>query len=287
MREFLDGVRADIPKALESKEYEIHKGKVSKSIRGKTAPSLPNWKKEAGGKGFTIQRTVSGLVMVPQKEGRNYTQEEYEALSAGEKEGLDATGQELTEKLNDVLRQVRDNEKGSKEALAKTRPRSGAGRRGEAHGAPAGKIRLEPQGPRLPGGDPGGCHPQSGGVQPQSQPQSPIPGLKFPHQEPNFDRYGVNVFVDNTENRGAPVVFEPNPTYNNLFGRLEHEMQMGGVATTNFTMIKPGALHRANGGYLIVDAREVLINPFVWDALKRCIATPRSRSRMSWSSTAS
>ncbi|HLO26986.1 MAG TPA: Lon protease family protein, partial [Geobacteraceae bacterium] len=59
--------------------------------------------------------------------------------------------------------------------------------------------------------------------------------------------------------------------YNNLFGRIEHVMQMGGAATTNFTLIKPGALHRANGGYLIVDAREVLINPFAWDALKRCI----------------
>ncbi|HEU0265986.1 MAG TPA: Lon protease family protein, partial [Geobacterales bacterium] len=68
-----------------------------------------------------------------------------------------------------------------------------------------------------------------------------------------------------------PVVYETNPTYNNLFGRLEHVMQMGGVATTNFTLIKPGALHRANGGYLVVDAREMLINPFVWDALKRCI----------------
>jgi lon-related putative ATP-dependent protease len=101
--------------------------------------------------------------------------------------------------------------------------------------------------------------------------QSPIPGLKLPHQEPSFERYQVNVLVDNKGTEGAPVVFEPNPTYNNLFGRIEHVMQMGGAATTNFTLIKPGALHRATGGYLIVDAREVLINPFAWDALKRCI----------------
>ena len=66
-------------------------------------------------------------------------------------------------------------------------------------------------------------------------------------------------------------MFEQNPTYNNLFGRIENVWQMGGVATTNFTLIKPGAMHRANGGYLVVDAREVLINPFAWDALKRCI----------------
>ena len=77
--------------------------------------------------------------------------------------------------------------------------------------------------------------------------------------------------MENDPDNGAPIVFETNPTYNNLFGRIENVMQMGGVATTNFTLIKPGALHRANGGYLIVDAREVLINPFAWESLKRCI----------------
>ena len=66
------------------------------------------------------------------------------------------------------------------------------------------------------------------------------------------------------------MVYEANPTYFNLFGRIEHVIQMGN-ASTNFTMIKPGALHRANGGYLILDCREVLINPFSYEALKRCI----------------
>src|SRR6185369_16409656 len=106
---------------------------------------------------------------------------------------------------------------------------------------------------------------------PQATPPQ-IPGLRLTKQEPTFERYEVNVFVENDPEAGAPVVFESNPTYNNLFGRIENVMQMGGgVATTNFTLIKPGALHRANGGYLIVDAREVLTNPFAWDSLKRCI----------------
>ena len=108
-------------------------------------------------------------------------------------------------------------------------------------------------------------------------PQSQIPGLKMPRQEPTFERYEVNVLVDNREAKGAPVIFESNPTYNNLFGRIEHVMQYGGVAVTDFTMIRSGALHRANGGYLVIDAREVLINPFVWDALKRCIRTGEIR----------
>ena len=99
----------------------------------------------------------------------------------------------------------------------------------------------------------------------------------MPRQEPSFERYQVNVLVDNKDTDGAPVVFESNPTYNNLFGRIEHVMQYGGVAVTDFTMIRSGALHRANGGYLVIDAREVLMNPFVWDSLKRCIRNSEIR----------
>ncbi len=271
MREFLAGVRADIPKALESKEYELHKGKVLEEYQEKNSALFAELEQEASPKGFTIQRTVSGLVIVPQKEGRNYTQEEYETLSDGEKEALDSTGQELTENLNDVLRQIRDNDKGAKESLAKLDRELGLAAVGR-HLQPLREIFG--QSPKV--------ITYLDAVQedvilnleefkPQPQPQSSIPGLRLPHQEPSFHRYQVNVFVDNTENQGAPVIFEPNPTYNNLFGRIEHEMQVGGVAATNFTMIKPGALHRANGGYLIIDAREVLTNPFVWDSLKRSI----------------
>ena len=269
MREFLDGVRADIPKALESKEYEVQKGKVLDEYQEKNSNLFAGLEEEAGGIGFTIQRTVSGLVMVPQKDGRTYTQEEYESLSAGEKDGLDTAGQELTEKLNDVLRQVRDNEKAAKESTAKLDRDLGLAAAGHHLQPLREKFALNPRVLSYLEAVQEDVILNLEEFKPQSQP--PIAGLKFSRQEPNFDRYRVNVFVDNTERSGAPVIFEPNPTYNNLFGRIEHEMQIGGVAATNFTMIKPGALHRASGGYLIVDAREVLINPFVWDALKRCI----------------
>ncbi|RNC73248.1 MAG: ATP-binding protein [Desulfuromonadales bacterium] len=271
MRELIDHIRTVIPKALDSKEYEANKATIIEAYQEKNNELFGKLEAEAQAKGFALQRTVSGLVMVPQKEERNYTQEEYEALSAEDKEKLDETGQELTERLNDVLRQVREHEKGTKDALAQLDRDLGLATVGhhldplrEKYG-PLPKVldylnavqediilNLED-------------------FKPQQQMPSPIPGLKLPRQEPSFDRYQVNVFVDNHEVDGAPVVFEPNPTYNNLFGRIEHVMQMGGVATTNFTLIKPGALHKANGGYLIVDAREVLINPFSWDALKRCI----------------
>lgn len=85
-----------------------------------------------------------------------------------------------------------------------------------------------------------------------------------------FRRYRVNVLIDNAQQRGAPVVYEDNPNYSNLMGRVEHESQLGTLVTT-FTLIKPGAFHRANGGYLLLDALEVLRHPYAWDALKRTL----------------
>jgi len=85
-----------------------------------------------------------------------------------------------------------------------------------------------------------------------------------------FNRYNINVLVDNSKLDGAPVVMESHPTYQNLFGRIEHRLVMG-VSQTDFTMIHPGAMHRANGGYLLLPAREVLLNPYAWQGLERAL----------------
>ncbi len=89
-------------------------------------------------------------------------------------------------------------------------------------------------------------------------------------------RYHVNVLVDHDGADGVPVLYEDNPTLQNVLGRIEHIAQMG-TLLTNFSLIKPGALHRANGGYLVLDARKVLMNSFVWDGLKRAIRSREIR----------
>lgn len=271
MKELLDGVRNVIPKALDSKEYETNKAAILEEYQEKNGALFSRLEQDAAEQGFALQRTVSGLVMVPQKEGRNYTQEEYDALIDEEKHKLDEAGKQLTEKLNDVLRQVRENEKATKEELAKLDRDLGLAAVGHHIEPLKEKYAAFPKVIDYLNAVQEDVLINLEDFKEQPPQQSPIPGLKLPRQEPSFERYAVNVLVDNKGAEGAPVVFEPNPTYNNLFGRIEHVMQMGGAATTNFTLIKPGALHRANGGYLIFDAREVLINPFAWDALKRCI----------------
>ena len=276
MKELIEAFRKDIPKALESSEYESRRTELLESYQTASNDLFQGLEKGAEKVGFSLQRTVSGLVIVPQKAGRNYTQEEYDALNDKKRQKLEKQGKELTEQLNEVLRQVREQEKITKDALAQADRDLGMSCLGH---------RLDPL--REKYGELEKVLGYLDSVQedilitlddfkPQStQPQ--IPGIKLPRQEPTFDRYQVNVLVDNKETDGAPVIFESNPTYNNLFGRIEHVMQYGGVAVTDFSMIRSGALHRANGGYLVIDAREVLINPFVWDSLKRCIRTNEIR----------
>ena len=97
--------------------------------------------------------------------------------------------------------------------------------------------------------------------------QGPFP---FPMPEPSFTQYQVNVFVDHSETKGAPVVFENNPTYPNLFGAVDRRAQFGALVT-DFTLIRAGALHRANGGYLVLEALDLLRWFFSYEALKRCL----------------
>ncbi|MFO7297612.1 MAG: ATP-binding protein, partial [Pseudomonadota bacterium] len=103
-------------------------------------------------------------------------------------------------------------------------------------------------------------------------------------RDPRFRRYMVNVIVGDKDGKsGAPVLEEINPTFGNLIGRVEHIAQMGALVT-DFLLIKPGALHKANGGYLLIDARKLLLSPFAWEALKRTIKAREIRIEQPWES---
>lgn len=103
-----------------------------------------------------------------------------------------------------------------------------------------------------------------------------IPPPMREYYTPSFRRYLINVFISHDEKKTAPVIYEDNPTHQNLIGNIEHVSQMG-TLLTDFTMVKAGALHKANGGYLILDARKLLIQPFAWEALKRVLRSKEIR----------
>jgi lon-related putative ATP-dependent protease len=106
----------------------------------------------------------------------------------------------------------------------------------------------------------------------KEEPSTPsIPGLAFPQPVDTFAEYQVNVLVDNSETKGAPIIVETTPNYRNLFGAIERVVERSGIWKTDFTHIKAGSFLRANGGYLIFNALEALMEPGVWPALKRTL----------------
>ncbi len=260
----------EIPRVFESKEYEQQKNQISSDFQEQHRLLYEKLENEANLKQFVLQRTVNGLVLVPTRDGQPLSQQEYEDLSDSERAALDEKGGELQERLAEVLRQVRDQEKEMRAAILKMEKEVLGLAVGHLFEELEEKYRDYEQVLEHFSDCAKNILERIDEFRPTEGQNLPIPGLKGLAQEPSFDRYRVNLFVDNGEMKGAPVVYEANPTYFNVFGRIEHVIQMGN-AITNFTMIKPGALHRANGGYLILDCREVLINMFTYEALKRSI----------------
>ena len=260
----------EVPGSFQSKEYEEQKKKITASHQEKKKELFRELEKKAGASNFSLQQMTSGFVLVPLKDGEPLSQQDYEALSDAEKNELETRGNALQEDLDEVLREVRHIEEQQREEILEMTKQmlqytighllENLQRKYHHYETILEFFEL--------------CKKdiinQIEELRTQKGAQSGLALLTGQQQEPSFERYRVNLLVDNSELQGAPVIYEANPTYFNVFGRIEHHIQMGS-ATTNFQMIKAGALHRANGGYLILDCREVLLNIFTYEALKRCI----------------
>ncbi len=271
MDEVIKILRVEIPKVFESKEYEKQRNKIIEESQRKQKEIFTSLEAEAQDKGFSVRKTVSGLIIVPvKKTGEPLTEEEYELLDEKTKKRIDETGKALQEKLNDVVHMVREAEKMVKEAIGKFEKEAALSAVGHLIDDLKGKYSeyekiiayLEDVKENILD------HLDDFKVQEEQAPQ--LPFMKMSRAEPTFIRYSVNVLVNNKDCKGAPCIFESNPTYYNLFGRIEHKIQYG-IALTDFSMIKAGSLHKANGGYIVMNAIDLLRNLFAYDALKRAV----------------
>ncbi len=271
LNEMIQILKHEIPKAFESKEYETQKSKIVDEFQQKQSEYLSRLDTEAKERGFTVKRTPTGVLIVPVKEGGEMmAKEEFDALDEKTRKKLEETGHLFQEKLNDVVRILREAEKIVREmvvrldrmvALDLVGPMIDAMQKKYAQLEKVVKYLDDVKEEMLTHLD---------DFKPAEEQPAAFPFLKMPKGENSFSKYAVNVIVNNGESKGAPVVYESNPTYLNLFGRMEYRVQYG-MATTDFTMIKAGSLHKANGGYLVIDAMELLRNPFSYEALKRAL----------------
>ncbi len=271
MEDLIKNLRVELPKAFESKEYEKQKGKIIEEFQKKQKEIFSEIEEEAQSKGFAIRKAVTGLIIVPiKKSGEPLTEEEFANLDEKTRKRIEEIGKTLQERLDDVMRVAREAEKIVKDLLARLEREIALTSVGhliaelQEKYSKYEKIKMYLEAVK----EDILSHIEDFKTVEEQPP--PLPFMKMPKTEISFVRYTVNVIVNNKETKGAPIVFESNPTYLNLFGRIEHKVQYG-MALTDFSMIKAGSLHRANGGYIVMNALDVLRNIFSYDALKRAI----------------
>ncbi|MEN6614937.1 MAG: ATP-binding protein, partial [Syntrophorhabdus sp.] len=224
---------------------------------------------EAKERGFSVKRTPTGVLIVPVKEnGELMPKEEYDALDAKAKKKIEETGRLFQEKLNDVVRILREAEKIVRDMVARLDRMVALDLIGPMIDVIQKKYTSQEKVVKYLDDVKEDILEHLDDFKGTEEQQPAIPFRKMPKAENAFARYAVNVIVDNGETKGAPVIYESNPTYLNLFGRMEYKVQYG-MASTDFTMIKAGSVHKANGGYLVIDVLELLRNPFSYEALKR------------------
>jgi len=282
MDELVNILKQEIPKVFESKEYERQRTKILEEFQQRQKTLFTEIEREVKEKDFALRKTVSGTALVPvKKTGEPLSEEEYEALEPKVRRKIEEIGRQLQEKLDDVMRTVREEERKVKEKINQLERQAALSSVGhlidelknkynESHEVPS---YLEDVREDILG--------HLDDFKPHEEQPAVLPFMKAARVEPSFIRYSVNVLVNNKDTKGAPVVIETNPTYYNLFGRIEHKLQYG-MAITDFSMIKAGSLHRANGGYLVVEALDLLRNIFAYDALKRSIKSKEIRIEDVW-----
>ncbi len=277
MTDLVENLRIEIPRAFEGEAYEKARLEVQQAKDKEQSDILSELEAHARQEGFALMQTPAGLSIAPLIEGEVITPEQFGQLAPETQQELETKGRQLQQTIAEAMRKVQQIEKQARQEAQNldrkivTAIAAPAIEEIVEKYADSEEMRLHLEAAKADIVAHAGDFRQTGQQRPAE-----VMALAAPPTEDPFLRYQVNLIVDNSQTTGAPVVIENNPSYHNLMGRVEHEARLGSTHT-DFTMIKAGALHRANGGYLILHARDVLSNPLAWEALKRAIKTNEIR----------
>ncbi len=270
MNALIDELQRELPKELESQIYEDHKNAIIKDFQNKRNELFEQLESAAKAANFQIKKTPSGIVIIPTVEGKPLEEEDVEKLTEKAKEEIKNKQEILHEQLNLISREVRKLEKQAQQKLVELETET-------ARYTINPRIQeLEEKYKAFPSVLKHLAEVEKDMIDnvddfKDKKDVEILPGVKLPEKPSALFKYQVNVFIDNSRTHGAPVIKEPNPTSYNLSGRIEYKPFQYGAMVTDFTMIKPGAIHKANGGYLILQAIDILKNYFSWETLKRAI----------------
>lgn len=268
--DLIEDLTTAIPLALESDEHKNRLQEIEREQVERQSSSFTTLANDAKEHGIQLIRTPGGFALAPLRNGEVLSPDEYQKLPEEEKQAIQNTVADLQQKLQDLVEQVPKWHKETRDRIKQLNQETGK----LAVGHLLTKIKekyadiplvlayLEAV--------------EKDVVERVDDFQTPEEGpaalFGAAAQKPSLDDYEINLLVDHSATSGAPVLYEDHPSYHNLIGRVEHESHMGAL-TTDFTLIKGGALHRANGGYLIVEALRLLQQPYAWEGLKRALAS--------------
>ncbi|MBI5440126.1 MAG: AAA family ATPase [Deltaproteobacteria bacterium] len=271
MQAVIQAILTEIPKALSGEAYEKEKAFLLKGAQERKGAVLKQLEGTSNAHGYLVQRSAEGLTLVLTRGGAPVSQEEFERLPPEEQQSHRGSRELLQEKLRGTIHAIKDIERETRAELKELERRITTSAIG--HELDALRQSYQDQPRVLEHLDAVERDVVANLEEFRSEPpRLALPGLAPPvlGKEQRTLRYQVNVLVNNKDAVCAPVVFESNPTCQNLVGRVEHRVQYGALVT-DFTLVKAGALHRANGGYLVLEARDLLLNPLAYDALKRVL----------------
>jgi len=276
--DFIASLRRDVPHAFESDEYAQRRDQVGREVQTRREQFLATLEQEARARSLAVNATPMGISSVPLVDGKPITKEQYDVLTDEHKKEIQEHTQELDSIISQMLPQFRRLDRGAQQLLAEldkqvmkaiAAPRLEDLKRDYVEEAAAVEF-LDALGVDVVEhlDDFRAIDEQQQSPLQLLAPQAPRDGV--------FNRYQVNVIVTHDPEGHAPIVVEDNPSYYHMFGRIDYRASFGSMMTDH-TMIKPGSLHRANGGYLVVQALDVLTQPLVWDTLKRALRTRTAR----------
>lgn len=277
--ELVEELRTTLAAAFESDEYQSRRQSIDQEYREKQTQAFDELQQRAQQKNLALIRTPSGIAIAPMKNGDVLSGEDVNKLSENEQARIQEEVEELQKQMQKILRQVPSWQREMREKLKELNHDMANFAVGALLDALRDKYAAFPEVVKHLNAVQKDVVENANAFLSSDENQSAavMQAMKQQQGQPTvWQRYMVNLLVDNSASEGAPVVYEDNPTYQNMVGRIEHRAQMGALFT-DFTLIKPGALHTANGGYLILDARKVLMQPYAWEALKRVIQSQHIR----------
>ncbi len=272
MKRAVESARRSLVQAFASKEYAERRAEITEDFNKKREAIFNMLSKKAKDKGFLLQSTQVGLIFIPASGDEPMSEEDFNNLSVEEKENLKKNQEELTRELKEQVTKLRTEESAIEQRLEEIDR--------EVAGYSISHIfeDLRQKYSQLPQVVDYLKEVEQDMVEnfeqfrpePKAADTDPISAMQGMMRKQALRKYEVNILVDNSKLKGAPVILELNPTFNNLFGRIEKEAQFGALYT-DFTMIKSGSLHLANGGFLVVRIEDILTNFQSWEGLKRTI----------------